>query len=197
MQADVVERVCLKYVRVTCESGFSPDMMAILNAFTQLSAASVELRFPATLSDAQKEQYQPGTHPSEDKAPAGAKWYRHPWSGQRPILLRDEPFVPKSEILLKYVKDRYGKVRTSWEIGSLQTRLLREAERKGRLGTPYLIIDGLAVEAVPLKGMEKNEEGKVVLSDRLGFVPASRVVREILANPMPFSLQLEECGDRD
>jgi hypothetical protein len=195
IQTTIVDRGCSKVIQVTCETGFTPEMMITLNAFAQLSATTVELKFPAFLTDIQREQYQPGANSKDDKAPPGARWIRRYGPEGSPLLLRDAPIVTKSDILPRLIKDRGSVTRQIWEINPLLTRTIREEERRGRLGTPVLLIDGWALEAVALHGLEKNEEGRTILADRMSFVPVSRVVREILATPLPFALRIEEPAD--
>jgi hypothetical protein len=163
----------------------------------QLSGSSVEVRFPAYLSEVEKEQYQARPNPCDDTSPPGASWYRFRNPDETPVLLREEPVATRNEILMRTVKDKSGSTRTFWELSVLQTREIREAERKGKLGTPYLLLDGLVVEAVPLSTLEKNDEGKIVPAPKMSFTPVSHLVQVALANPMPFSLENEETADRN
>ncbi len=192
VQTAVIEREGRKVVQVTCEGGRTPEMKAVLNGFGRMSGSAVELRFPVVLTDVEKEQYRPGDRPADDKAPAGTKWFRFRNVDEAPVLLRDELVVTRGEIQMRMVKDRSGSPKSFWDISQLPSREIRDAERKGKLGTPYLIMDGWAIEAVTLNTLEKNEEGKVVPAARLYFTPTSRIVQEALANPMPFMLQNEE-----
>jgi len=192
IQTLVLEREGRKVVQVLCESGLTPEMKAVMNAFGRMSGSSVELRFPAVLSDVEKQQYRPGFRPSDDRAPSGTKWVRFRIPDETPVLLRDDPSVTRGEIQIRTVKDRTGTPRMFWDISQLQSRELRDAERKGKLGSPYLVMDGWAIESVALNTLERNEEGRIVPAARLYFTPTSHIVQEALANPMPFMLQNEE-----
>jgi len=195
IQTVVMEREGRKVVQVLCESGLTPEMKAVLNAFGRMSGSSVELRFPAVLTVIEKEQYQPGLRPSDDRAPVGTKWFRFRLPDEAPILLRDNPVVTRGEIQMRTIKDRSGSPRMFWDISQLQSREIRDAERKGKLGSAYLVMDGWAIEPVALNTLEKNEEGRIVPASRLYFTPTSHIVQEALANPMPLTLQNEEEGE--
>jgi len=95
---------------------------------------------------------------------------------------------------MRTVKDKSGNTRVFWELNSLQSREIRELERKGKLGTPYLLMDGYVLEAVALTTLERNDEGKIVPAQKLSFTPVMHVVQVALANPLPFALQGEEGG---
>ena len=192
MQASIVEREGRQSLQISSDSGFTPEMRLILNEFAWKSGSSIELRFPVVLTDVEKEQYQAHANPREDKAPPGAKWFRSRAFEVPPVLLRDTPVVTKSEILQKSSKDKTGGFTTLWEISRLQTRELREVERKLKLGTPFLILDGWVVGKVTLTEMEKNEEGQLITAERMSFVPSSALVREALLNPMPFALEIDD-----
>lgn len=189
IHAVVLDNVCSKYIHVTCATGFTPEMKRTLNVFARLSASSVELRFPAVLTDVEKEQYQSRPNPAQDTAPQGTQWHRCWNSEEAPVLLRKAPLVTRSDLALREVKDRNGGVRRIWEISSLQTRAIRAAEKKGKLGSPSLLVDGWVVEEVVLNAFEKNEEGKTVPAERMSFTSVSRVLREVLAYPMPVALE--------
>ncbi len=195
IQTVVLEREGRKVIQVLCESGLTPEMKAVLNAFGRMSGSSVELRFPAALTFVEKEQYRPGLRPSEDRAPAGTKWFRFRLPDETPVLLRDDPVVTRGEIQMRTIKDRSGSPKMFWDISQLQSREIRDAERKGKLGSPYLVMDGWAIESVSLNTLEKNEEGRIVPASRLYFTPTSHIVQEALANPMPLTLQNEEEGE--
>lgn len=195
IQTTVVERDGRRLVQVLCESGWTSEMKSTMNAFARMSGSSVELRFPVTLSDVEREQYQPGQKPENDTAPPGAKWYRYRNPDESPVLLRDAPAAKGGEIQMRTQKERSGSIRTYWDLSLLQSREIREAEKKGRLGDPVLVLDGWAVESVVLNTLERNEEGRIVPAQRLYFTPASTVVQHALANPMPFPLESEELAD--
>lgn len=192
IQTVVMEHEGRKVVQVLCESGLTPEMKAVLNAFGRMSGSSAELRFPVVLTEVKKEQYRPGLRPSDDRAPAGTKWYRFRIPDETPILLRDDPVVTRGEIQMRTIHDKTGSPRMFWDISQLQSREIRDAERSGKLGSPYLVMDGWAIESVALNTLEKNEEGRIVPASRLYFTPTSHIVQEALANPMPFMLQNEE-----
>lgn len=192
IQTTVIECDGRKSVQVLCDMGLTPEMKTTLTQFSRLSGTSVELRFPLLLSDVDREQYQPGARPSEDKAPPGARWFRYRNPELPPVLLRETPVVTKGEMQMKTKKERSGSTRTFWEISSLQSREIREAEKKSKLGIPVLVMDGWAIEPVPLNTLEKNEEGRIVSAPRLYFMPTSSIVQEALAHPMPFVLDGEE-----
>lgn len=176
-------------IQVISDTGFTPEMKRMLDGFAQLSCSSVEIRFRRPLTEIEKEQYQPGADPSQDKAPSGVRWFRFRGSEEEPVLLRDFPVIVKSEILSRQARVKSGAMQRSWEVNGLKTRELLELEKKGRLGTPYLIIDGGVIEALALTTFKTNEEGKRVAAERAGFSPSLRWVREALSWPMPFCLR--------
>lgn len=187
----IVEQQCRRVIQVTCESGLTDEMKRTLDSLAQLGATSVELRFPATLKETEKEQYQARPNPCDDTSPPGASWYRFRNPEEAPVLLRDEPLITKGEIQMRIVKEKSGEMRTYWELTAMQTREIRELERKGRLGTPVLLLDGLIAEAVPLVTLEKNDEGKIVPAAKMSFTPVQHIVLVAMANPLPFALQNE------
>ncbi|MBV8881988.1 MAG: hypothetical protein JO332_18675 [Planctomycetaceae bacterium] len=195
IQTTVVERDGRRLVQILCDGGLTLEMKSTLNAFARLSGTSVELRFPAVLSGVDKEQFQPGARPSEDKAPAGTRWFRFRTPDDPPVLLRDDLVSTRGEIQMKTQKEKTGLIRTFWEISPLQTREIREAETKGKLGAPYLVMDGVAIEPVQLNTLERNEEGRIVPATKFYFTPTSRVVQDALANPMPFVLESEDTAE--
>ncbi|HZE95875.1 MAG TPA: hypothetical protein VE981_02500 [Planctomycetota bacterium] len=194
IQTSVVDREGRKVVQVVCDTGITVDMKKTLNCFAELSGSAVELRFPLVLSDVEKEQFQAKPSACDDTAPAGARWFRFRKNEDPPVLLRDAPLVTRNEMQLRTTreKEKSGATRVYWEISTFQTREIREADKKAKFGTPVLVLDGWAVEAVPLITLEKNDEGKVVPAQKMAFSPTSAVVLEALANPMPFPLQAEE-----
>jgi hypothetical protein len=195
IQTAIVDRACRKVIQVSCESGLTDEMKRTLDILSQLGGTSVELRFPAYLKDVEKEQYQARPNPCDDTSPPGASWYRFKDCAEPAVLLRDSPLITKNEIQFRTVKDKSGSPRVFWELTALQTREIRELERKGKLGTPYLLLDGVVVEAVPLMTLEKNDEGKIVPAQKLSFTPVLHVVQVALANPLPFALQNEEVSE--
>jgi hypothetical protein len=195
IQTTVVERDGRKLIQVLCDLGLTPEMKSVLNDFARLSGTSVELRFPAAaLTDVEKEQFRPGARAADDTAPPGTKWFRFRNPEFSPVLLRDTPVATRGEIQMRTQKERSGSTRIYWDLSLLQTREIREAEKKARLGTPILIMDGWAIEPVNLNTLEKNPEGRIVPALRLYFMPTSHVVQEALAHPMPFTLEGEEAA---
>jgi hypothetical protein len=188
----VVDRGGRRMVQVLCEGGLTPEMKAVLNAFGRLSGSWVELRFPAVLRDAEKEQYRPGAQSSEDRAPAGAMWLRFRDPDQAPVLVRNEPVVTRGEMQVRTIKDASGSPRVFWDLSQLRSREIRAAQQKVSLDVPYLIMDGWVIEAVAMNSLEKNQEGKIVPAARLYFRPTSSIAQEALAHPMPVTLQNEE-----
>lgn len=195
IQTVIVERQCRKVIQVTCDSGFTAEMKHTIDLLATLGGTSVELRFPARLKEVEKEQYKARTNPCDDTTPPGASWYRFRNSEEIPVLLRDEPLITKNEIQTRTVKDKSGAPRTYWELTTMQTREIRDLERKGRLGAPYLLFDGFVAESVPLTTLEKNDEGKIVPAARMSFAPVQHLLQVALANPLPFELQNEEAEE--
>lgn len=187
----VVERDGRKLVQVLCDGGLTPEMKATIDLFAGISGSAIELRFPVVLTDIEKQQYRPGAKPSEDKAPPGMRWFRFRSSEDAPVLLKDEFMSKGSEIQMRTQKESTGKTKTYWDISLLQTRELQKAEIE-KLGHPYLVGDGWALEAVVLNTLEKNEEGKIVPAQRFYFTPKSAILQEALIAPMPFPLQNED-----
>ncbi len=192
IQTVIVERQCRKVIQVTCESGLTAEMKRTLDVLAELGGTSVELRFPAWLKEREKEQYQARPNPCDDTSPPGASWYRFRNPEEAPVLLRDEPLITKGEIQMRKAKDKSGGERAYWELTALQTREIRELERKGKLGAPYLLMDGFVAEIVPLTTLEKNDEGKIVPAPRMSFAPVQHVLQVALTHPLPFVLQNEE-----
>ncbi|HVR87698.1 MAG TPA: hypothetical protein VMU54_25450 [Planctomycetota bacterium] len=192
VEAAVVKRDGRMVVQLSCEGGLTPEMKGVLNAFGRMSGSSVELRFPSVPNDVVRDQVRPGLRPSEDRAPAGTKWIRFRNPDEAPVLVRDELAVSRGEIRMRSIRDRSGSPRVFWDISQLRSREIQEADRKARLGSPYLVMDGWAIEAVALNTLERNEEGQIVPAARLYFAPMSRIVQEALANPMPLTLVNEE-----
>lgn len=183
------EMVCRRIIQVTCETAITPEMKLTLDGFAQLSCSSVELRFPHPLTEIEKEQYQAGSGSLQETTPDGARWFRFRNPEDASVLLRDVPVILKSEILTRQLKDKSGQVQWSWEVNPLKSREILETERKSRLGVPYLLIDGWAIEAAPLTTLEKDDNGRIVAVERVGFAPTQRLVRVALAFPMPCSLR--------
>lgn len=189
VQARGMEQNRTKMIQVTCETGFTPEMKNTLNAFAWMTGTSVELRFPYALGEVEREQYQAFPDPKKDRAPKDGKWFRF-WNPETPpVLLRDVPMVKKGDLLKGRVRERSGEDRPFWEISTQKTREIREADRKASLGAPYLVLDGLAVEAINLVTLERDPDGQIVPAERLSFTPTLPVVRDALAYPLPFSLQ--------
>lgn len=193
VQTETVESDGLRGIRLSCETGFTPDMRSVLNAWAAMSGTSVEVRVQVRLSDVEREQFQAGRTPAEDKAPPGARWVRFRGGTETPVLLRETPAAAKGDIVLRNLKERAGGAPLQlWEISRERTREFREADRKEKLGGPVLVLDGFAVEALSITDQEKNEEGRWVPAERWTFTPSSRIVRMALSHPMPLALQTQD-----
>lgn len=185
----VVEDRGRRFVDVSCESGYTAEMHAMVRLFATIRGSSIEVRFPYERTTAEQEQYQSARDPSQDKTPPGARWYRW-WDGKMPpVLLRDAPAVPRTSILLSRWKDRSGVEQVLCRISKTRTREIEKADLRKSLGQPILILDGLVLQPIGLTRRELDRDrGLIVNAERASFVLTGSGLKEILIHPLPFTL---------
>jgi hypothetical protein len=184
------------YVRMDVEGGISEEMQVTLAAMGRYAAKTFELRFEATLTAGEKEQFKPPAFDKigEAKAPKGTKWHR--WvefdanaegKTREPVLLLDAPVVARNEILPPY-KDRADWTGHYYVFADAAATRANEAAAVKSNPLAEFVVDGVALFSDnKLEEIAHPKDGRFWY--RHGFFERERLILEgFMKVPMPTAL---------